>query len=570
VIAWMCHALAVAALSGVAAVAAERAARLFGAATRWFWAAALAITSLGPLTLWSARSGAVAAQSDRFIDGIGGASVGGLGVVGAPPAGWGLDAWIAAGLVAATLLATAVIAFGGVRLALRRRRWRRGRMDGEPVLVSRDTGPAVVGVVRGEIVVPTWAFSLEASDRACLLAHERSHLRAGDPRLVSAALALAALAAWNPLVWWQIRRLRLAIEMDCDARVLRAVGDVGRYGRALLAVGAMRARRPEPLMAFAEPASHLERRIMAMSEPRPARRGRRAATLAAAASLAVTAACAIPRPVPPAPDLSIAALRPVSSVRASAGAHVLPGARAEGVASRRAHPTDTALQPALAADTPVVDLGDRPAFTPRTREPELPADQRGVLMQYLERNYPDALREAGIGARTTLWAFIDEQGRTGNTRILESSGYPAFDEVAQRALRTVTWQPAMNRAERVPVWIQLPISYQVRGGATPAEARRVHAAARPAAQPRLLNRDEVVAAAARAAGGARGRVEVWISVDLDGSVAQVRLAERSGSEMLDQAALEAAALARFAPAHDRGEAVPVWIRFPVVVQADRN
>ena len=52
------------------------------------------------------------------------------------------------------------------------------------------------------------------------MAHERSHLDAGDPRLIALAVTLLVLMPWNPLLWWQFRRLRRAIEVDCDTRVL--------------------------------------------------------------------------------------------------------------------------------------------------------------------------------------------------------------------------------------------------------------------------------------------------------------------------------------------------------------
>lgn len=108
-----------------------------------------------------------------------------------------------------------------------------------------------------------------------------------------------------------------------------------------------------------------------------------------------------------------------------------------------------------------VDLSEQPVFTPRTVEPRLPPDQRTLLQRYLERNYPSALQTAGIGARATLWVFIDEAGEVRNTRVVESSGYEAFDQVAQDALRTVRFAPAMNRDQRVPVWVQLPITWKV-------------------------------------------------------------------------------------------------------------
>ena len=35
---------------------------------------------------------------------------------------------------------------------------------------------------------------------------------------------------WNLALWWQLRRLRLAVEMDCDNRVVAALGDPNPYG----------------------------------------------------------------------------------------------------------------------------------------------------------------------------------------------------------------------------------------------------------------------------------------------------------------------------------------------------
>ena len=68
-------------------------------------------------------------------------------------------------------------------------------------------------------------------------------------------LALAQLALlvmpWNLALWWQIRRLRVAVELDCDARVLRS-GDVRFYGDLLLDVARPRQARLIGVTAFAE------------------------------------------------------------------------------------------------------------------------------------------------------------------------------------------------------------------------------------------------------------------------------------------------------------------------------
>jgi TonB family protein len=109
-----------------------------------------------------------------------------------------------------------------------------------------------------------------------------------------------------------------------------------------------------------------------------------------------------------------------------------------------------------------VDLSDQPAFTPRTVEPRLSDAGRQAITRFLERNYPPALRDAGIAGRVVLWVFINEQGAVQNTRVTETSGYPQFDQLAQQAVRQVTFSPAMNRDQRVPVWIQLPVQYTTR------------------------------------------------------------------------------------------------------------
>jgi hypothetical protein len=197
-------------------------------------------------------------------------------------------------------------------LTVRRRRWTEQRVDGVPVLVSPETGPAVVGLVRGRIVLPAWAVAGDAEARALVLEHEREHLRAGDPRVLAAGLVCAALMPWNPAVWWQLRRLRLAVEVDCDARVLRRRGDVRAYGQVLLEVGRRATRTRLPAAAFSEPASSLERRIRIMTAPRVRRPLARAAGLGALAALLAAVACEAPQPLQP-------------SVEATRTAYVSPG-----------------------------------------------------------------------------------------------------------------------------------------------------------------------------------------------------------------------------------------------------
>src|SRR4029077_3386916 len=141
----------------------------------------------------------------------------------------------------ALLLSLGAAALG---LAALRRGWRNTIVDGRAVYVSDEVGPAVAGLWRPRVVLPEWALGLGEKERRLMLAHEDEHVRALDPWLLAGAAALLVLAPWNPVLWWQVRRLRLAVEMDCDARVLSRAGDARAYGEPLVGVGQRRGRLP--------------------------------------------------------------------------------------------------------------------------------------------------------------------------------------------------------------------------------------------------------------------------------------------------------------------------------------
>jgi hypothetical protein len=123
------------------------------------------------------------------------------------------------------------------RLRNAQRCWRRETLNGQEVWVTSNPGPAVFGYITPRVLMPQWAFDAPATSRALILSHELEHIAARDPWLLLLALAIVAAAPWSPPLWWQLRRLRFAIEVDCDARVLSRGADVGTYGEVLLAVG---------------------------------------------------------------------------------------------------------------------------------------------------------------------------------------------------------------------------------------------------------------------------------------------------------------------------------------------
>jgi periplasmic protein TonB len=109
--------------------------------------------------------------------------------------------------------------------------------------------------------------------------------------------------------------------------------------------------------------------------------------------------------------------------------------------------------------TGATDLSAAPVFTPMTQRPEL-RNTRAV-QEALRRHYPPLLRDAGIGGTVNIWFFIDENGRVRNTRLAESSGYDAFDQAAIRVAEVMEFSPAYNRDQRVPVWVSLPITFEI-------------------------------------------------------------------------------------------------------------
>ena len=99
--------------------------------------------------------------------------------------------------------------------------------------------PTIVGLLRPRVVVPAWVRAIASSEQELILTHEEEHIHAGDSRL-RFLMTLAVLAfPWNPALWLQRHRLGLAIELDCDRRVMRRMpGHRHAYGNLLLRVGA--------------------------------------------------------------------------------------------------------------------------------------------------------------------------------------------------------------------------------------------------------------------------------------------------------------------------------------------
>jgi beta-lactamase regulating signal transducer with metallopeptidase domain len=144
-------------------------------------------------------------------------------------------------------------------------------VDGVPVVVTDSIGPATVGLFRSRVLVPQWVLALPGVQRQYVLRHEDEHRRAHDARLLFVASLPLILMPWNLGMWWLVRRLCLAVEMDCDNRVVSRLGDAPAYGALLLRVAEASSRGPRLQPAFLGGMGSLERRLTALLAPTPLR-----------------------------------------------------------------------------------------------------------------------------------------------------------------------------------------------------------------------------------------------------------------------------------------------------------
>lgn len=167
--------------------------------------------------------------------------------------------------VALSVIGLLVLAATYATFAARRRRWPQVRLLGHAVRISPDIGPAAMGVAPAEIVVPQWILSRNETEQRLVLRHESEHVRARDPLLLLCACLATALLPWHIAVWYMWSRLTLAVELDCDQRVIRRGAGLTQYGTLLIDLSARARGFSWATPGIASGNSHLEKRLVAMT-----------------------------------------------------------------------------------------------------------------------------------------------------------------------------------------------------------------------------------------------------------------------------------------------------------------
>lgn len=428
ILAIMAYAVLVSAAVALAARVAEWGMERWGWAVRWVWlGAALLAIAVPALRVFGERGapadgtdGAVAQGIIRLpailVPSIPESALFGLGT---------MDVLLLGGWALASVALVVRWADRRRRLQLARDRWERRRLDGTPVLVATNVGPAVVGTVGGEVVVPSWTLALDDDARALVLGHELEHLRAGDALLQGVGRFLVILLPWNPALWFIERRLRGAIEVDCDRRVLRRTrADRRAYGALLLHVAGQGASAEAVVPALSESYSLLARRINAMTHPP------RMSPLVLMACLTVAGTVVVAACNTEGPQLA----------DSSAAGATLPA-------------SSTVAAPPLETQTANSREPDQPYFEFQV---EVPVRAEGALAP----RYPDILRKAGVEGEVLVQFVVDTMGRVepATFKTLKAT-HELFAVAVREALPGMTFTPARLKGAKVRQLVQQPFSF---------------------------------------------------------------------------------------------------------------
>ena len=397
--AWLPYPLLVAGLVSLAAAALALACRRLGVPQRWVWLAALAVSVALPLDALRPP-----AEPPRVTLSPIASVAAEVSSVLLPPReavwlSWDLAALLAWVVASAAVLVVLLVGQRRLRLALRDAR--EAVIDGTAVRLTRELGPAVIGFFRPEIVLPAWTSRLPAAERRLVVEHERAHRDARDQWLLGLGLVSVVVMPWNPFVWWQLRRLRQAIELDCDRRLLLAGAPASAYASLLLDLAERPGVLRMPVMALATPVSFLARRLTMLSERQPRARVIRALVAGGTAAVLFAVAC---ETEPPTGGPTIGAV-------------------------------------AVLEDGPPVRLSSPPL------------------------GYPPLLRRAGIEGQVVVEFVVDSTGvvDSASVEVIESS-HRAFEVPAATAIRNSRFRPAVIGGKPVRLRIRQPVRFEIAPG----------------------------------------------------------------------------------------------------------
>jgi TonB family protein len=381
---------------------------------------------------------------------------------------------------------------------------------------------ATWGWRRPRILIPACALGWSDERVRTVLAHELAHVARHDWLIQSIAETLRALLWWNPLAWLACRALRHDSELACDDAVLRCGVGPTAYADELLQIARIvaPAGRPASVVMGMARTSTLERRIVAMLNPRLDRRvptRRTWAALAAAVAVlllpvallraaqsarqvlegvvydttgAVLPGVAVtldpgPAKWPPS-DGSPVTRQPVNVTTDASGrfridgvepgSHViqveLPGfralrqpieLRADGDWNRAVtlqvgdlRETIDVRERRPAAITPIGGVGSGP--TPVRVGGNIRAPRKTVNVP---PEYPKRMVEAGLEGQVSVEAVVGIDGRVARARAMTVEAHPDLAQAAVDAVRQWRFEPTLLNGKPVEVVMTVTVNFSL-------------------------------------------------------------------------------------------------------------
>lgn len=136
-------------------------------------------------------------------------------------------------VIAAAAILTSIFLYAVTKRELRDARHLRGNIWQS----GKITAPAVYGIFRAKIIIPDF---VTEQDLPYILAHEKVHIRRRDNLWRVIAIITACVHWFNPLSWIFLKWFFTDMELACDSKALRVLGEdrAKAYASALLACAA--------------------------------------------------------------------------------------------------------------------------------------------------------------------------------------------------------------------------------------------------------------------------------------------------------------------------------------------
>lgn len=106
------------------------------------------------------------------------------------------------------------------------------RLEGNVYISDRISAPAVYGILRPRIILPS-AYREQEDRLPYVLMHESAHIRRGDNLLRVIACVLVCVHWFNPMCWVLLKCFLSDMELACDETVLSHCGEGQRKAYAL-------------------------------------------------------------------------------------------------------------------------------------------------------------------------------------------------------------------------------------------------------------------------------------------------------------------------------------------------